>query len=401
MVLPTLPASGSTSWYSHYSALHDAATGSPFVVVASVDAPNSVKESADFECDGTADEVQINAAIDLASPLQSRNSLMAAGAQQRGRVMLTGGRFNIASPIFIRTGVGLFGAGELTEVRAVSVTATTGYPSGSSAMIKQWAVTDHAFTIADMWLNGNFASGGTACHGILLSGPGGNQSEYPNTNPDPSNHIRDIRLSAFTGGTRHAIWLTNNCRGNHFHNIYVRDVVGNGFWADATPDSVLTASTFGGCGTGVRLEGANWRLNGVKTFYCGLNGGTGQGFVIGSGRHSVVNIESQDDQYGVILSGIKNVLSGVNIDCVGTTAFEISGSRNSVMGFSVYQRSGGRFATTTNGLIITGTPTDLQLVGWIEQTNGGTITTPFTGTITGSRNFVRISDDSSGLRSQG
>ena len=128
-------------------------------------------------------------------------------AADHGRVWMA-----VGAPILMRTGVQLAGMGELTEVRAVSLTSTVGYPSGVAAIVKQVAVEDHIMVVRDMWLNGNYAAGGGSCHGIAWSGPGGNATGYPGTNPDPSNHIRDVRLSAFTTGTRHAIWVMNNCR---------------------------------------------------------------------------------------------------------------------------------------------------------------------------------------------
>jgi hypothetical protein len=377
-----------------------AAGRSPFVLVASTDMPTSIRDKADYLCDGTNDEVQINSAISDAAPLQVRNATSAAGAKQFGTVLLTGGRFNIGAPILMCTGVHLMGCGQLTELRAVSLTSTAGYPTGAgtAAIIKQNAVTDHVMTVSDMWLNLNFASGGSG-HGILWSGPGGsgNQDGYPATGSDPTTFIRNVFIDGGSNAARHAIWLTNNLRAGHYQNIWVRDMEGNGLWADSSPDSTLINADFAGCGTGVRLEGANWRLSSVKTYYSGLSGGNGEGFVIGSGRHTITGIESQDDQFGIVLSGIKNNLAGVTVDCAGTTAFEVAANRNSISSFAIYQRSGGRFATTTTGLLFTGTPTDIQMIGWIEKTNGGTITTPRSGTFTGTRNFIRISDDNFGL----
>jgi hypothetical protein len=54
------------------------------LVVAAVDAPAWVIESADYVCDGTADQVQIQAALD---------ALPATG----GKVELSSGTFNISS----------------------------------------------------------------------------------------------------------------------------------------------------------------------------------------------------------------------------------------------------------------------------------------------------------------
>lgn len=376
--------------------------GSGMVLVVSNDMPSSFKSAAQlsgehvFVCNGTNDHAVINQAIGIAAPLNSRNSDSPSGAQQWGVVQLTGGRFNISAPILMRTGVQLAGMGELTELRAVGVSSTAGYPSGVAAMVKQNSVQDHTMVVRDMWLNGNYAAGGGSCHGIAWSGPGGNATGYPNTNPDPSNHVRDVRLTSFTTGTRHAVWMMNNCRGGHFHNIWVRDCSGNGFFADSTPDSVLSASDFGGCGTGVRIEGANWRVTGVKTYYSGLNGGPGIGFAIGSGRHTITGIETQDDVTGMTLTGIKCAISGVTVDCAQADGIVISGSRNAVTSLAVYQRDAGRYTTTTNGIRFAGTPTDLQVVGWVQKNGGGStvVTNTISGAYNGSRNFIRISDDS-------
>lgn len=374
----------------------------PEILVVSNDMPTDYKSAAAtagatvFVCDGTADEVQIQAAIDLAAPLNGRNSTSPSDAQQRGTVQLTGGRFNIAAPIRMRTGVSLVGMGELTELRAVSLSATTGYPAGVAAVIKQNAVTDHVMTVRSVWINGNFASG-SGCHGIAWAGPGGSASDYPDTNPDPSNHIRDVRVSGFTTGTRHGIWISNNCRGGHYSNIWVRNCSGNGFWAESTPDSALSGSDFGGCGTGVRIEGANWRITGNKTYYSGLSGGPGIGFYFGSGRHTITDIESQDDFVGVQLAGIKCAVSGVTVDCARDDGIILSGSRNAVTSLAVYQRDAGRFTTTARGIVFSGA-TDLQVVGWVQKNGGGssTITTTITGTYDTTRNFIRIADDSAG-----
>lgn len=378
------------------------ALGAGTILVISNDMPSSFKSAAQqsgshvFVCTGSNDQTIINQAIDLAAPLNARNADSPSGAQQWGTVQLTGGRFNISAPILLRTGVQLAGMGELTEIRAVGISSTDGYPSGVAAMVKQASVQDHIMVVRDLWLNGNFAAGGANCHGIVWSGPGGNASGYPGTNPDPSNHIRDVRLVSFTTGTRHAIWMMNNCRGGHFHNIWVRDCSGNGFFADSTPDSVLTASDFGGCGTGVRIQGANWRVNGVKTYYSGLNGGPGIGFAFGSGRHTITDIETQDDNIGVELSAIKCAIAGVTVDCAQADGIVIGGSRNAITSLAVYQRDGGRYTTTNNGIRFSGTPTDLQVVGWVQKNGGGVtvITNTIAGSYSGSRNFIRISDDS-------
>ena len=67
-----------------------------YILVASNDMPADVKASGEFVADGTADEVQINQAAVLAGALTARSNSETGGtAQQRGQVLLSGGRFNM------------------------------------------------------------------------------------------------------------------------------------------------------------------------------------------------------------------------------------------------------------------------------------------------------------------
>ena len=52
----------------------------PAIVVASADMPQAVKDNADYVCDGTADQEQINAAIEQAGSIAGRS----AGAGPNG-----------------------------------------------------------------------------------------------------------------------------------------------------------------------------------------------------------------------------------------------------------------------------------------------------------------------------
>ncbi len=70
------------------------AGGGPMLMVAASNAPTAVKNRADYVCDGTDDDVQINAALAL------------------GSVQLTDGEYTIRAPLAItKPGVGLYGTG--------------------------------------------------------------------------------------------------------------------------------------------------------------------------------------------------------------------------------------------------------------------------------------------------
>ena len=105
----------------------------PSILVAASDAPTMVKNRADYVCDGTADDVQINAAI-AASP--------AAG----GIVQLSGGTFAIAATINMTTGITLEGVGKATVLQLAA-----------SADVDVINIPDATFdmTIRDLYIDGN------------------------------------------------------------------------------------------------------------------------------------------------------------------------------------------------------------------------------------------------------
>src|SRR5690606_20036000 len=85
----------------------------PVCLVVASDAPSAYRSAASgaaehvFVCDGTDDQEEIQAAIDLAAALADRNEGSPPGAEQRGLVQLSGGRLHITAAIQCSTGLGL------------------------------------------------------------------------------------------------------------------------------------------------------------------------------------------------------------------------------------------------------------------------------------------------------
>lgn len=366
---------------------------SPAIVVASADASSAVKAGANYVCDGTNDQVEINAAIDLASPLNSRNSLMPVGAAQVGKVQLSGGRFNCGGSILMRSGVHLAGMGFATEVRPVSLSAATGAGSGV-ALIKLAAATDHATMVRELWLNGNFAGGG-ACHGIHYDMTGATDTtQYPTTDPDAYHYIQDCLFNGFTTGTRHNIWLyaatTANNRAAMITGITGRVPSGDNIRLEGCSDSTIGNCHVGGAGgSNYYVSGGNTRIGNCKSMYANTNG-----LYVSSGRCTIGNFESQDDSTGVYIDGSPIVAHGLTIDTSSVAGLVVSTSKAQIHGFSIYNRGGGRYATTTKGLYIdSNSYTDLHLTGAVEPS---LITTPITGTVSApNRNFMRVTDGTS------
>lgn len=366
-------------------------SASASVLVASNDMPTSIKNMADYVCDGTADQTEINNAIIDAASLASRSG--PTGATQRGKVQLTGGQFSLSGSILMRTGVTLAGMGQLTELKAASLSTSTGSGTDAGA-IKLYDVNTHLTHVRDLWLHGNSSSGGS-CHGIYYetSSGGDSHSAYPDTNPDPDHFISNLFISQFTTGTRHGIYMNTDLRGTIINNLQMRGFSGNGIYFNASPDSHISNVHMGTVtDTGFRIAGGNVKLTNCKAFYC-----DSYGFNITSGRGSLTGCESQDNAIGFNFGTTNILAAGIVADTSSSDNIIIASNRIVINGFTSFCRSGGRYSTTTNGITFTGTPTDISAVGVIDATN---VTNKVNGTYTGSRNFVRISDGSS-LVSQG
>lgn len=357
-----------------------------YLTVASADAPADFKAGADYVCDGTADQVQINAALLRAAPLSSRNALMPAQAQQVGKVLLSGGRFNCSAPIVARTGVHLSGSGWLTEVRADN--------NNGTGLITLGAPTDHIVMVSDMLLNGNWGSGGS-CNGIDFDMTGsGSTSSYPSSSPDSYHHIHDLFVDGFEGGTRHGvnIWSgsTSNNRGNIIDRLQVRNISGDGIRLSSASDSFISNCHVGTVnGSGYRIATGNTKIANCKSFYCDT-----YGLYATSGRGTLTGFESQDDSTGIYLDAQPWSASALTVDTSSVAGLRLGASGMAVAGFTVFLRGSGRYATMGIGLHIDGSHTDMSLLGSVNPSN---ITTPISGT-PGARSWMAVSNGSTLVR---
>jgi len=366
------------------------------VVVASNDAPQAVKDAAHFECDGTADEVQINDAMELAAAIShgagttlNPTAATPANAEQRGWVCLSGGRFNLAAPVTMWSGTRLTGCGFLTELRSTS--------NNGTGMIKLGSVQEHLCEVAHLWLNGN---GSGTSHGIDFDMTASdNTSNYPDVNGDSYHSIHDLLIKGFTNGTRHGVYLhatgTANNRGNIVANLQIRDCSGNGIYFSASSDNFISTCHVGGSkDTGIRIATGNTKIVNCKTFYSGIEDSTtsGYGFYMTSGRGLLSGCESQDDNTGFFFDGNPYVGTGLVADSALNAAIRIGTNSQVLNGFTVFNRGGSiRYPTSTRGLYFDGTYTDLNVTGTVAPSN---ITTKISGAA-GSRSFMRVSDGTS------
>jgi hypothetical protein len=363
----------------------------PEILVASNDMPTDVKNNADYVCDGTADQVQINSAIDQAAAIAGRSDAGGTttdSGEQRGVVQLSGGRFNISAAIQMRTATWLRGMGPLTQIRAISV-ANTG-------MVMLLNTSVHLSRLSDMWLDGNYASGGTTASAVhyVSASSGDDHNTYPSTGNDPTTHIERLLMMGFSNNAnRHGIRLQTDLRVSSIKSVMGRSIGGHGIWMDGSPDSHLENIHVGVIGgRGFYIQGANNRIVNCKAFYC-----ESWGFEVTSGYAQVSGFEAQDSVNGFRVAGSHFTGSALTVDTCDTTGLEIASSGAVVNGFQVASRSGGRYANCDTGINFSGSPQDTVAVGRVDSTN---VTTRIAGTYTHASNFVRITGNAS-LTSQG
>ena len=357
------------------------------LLVASSEAPQAFKDGADYVCDGTADQAEINAALARAARLPSRSG--PTGAEQQGKVTLSGGRFNLTGSALMYSGEWLVGQGALTELLAVNLTASTGAGS-APALIKKASADEHLLRVSHMFLNGNSASGGATCHGIYFEGAGGVNSGYPDSSPDSDNWISDLWIRNFTTGTRHGVWISTSTgtaveRGSIIGNLQIRVVSGDAIIVDGASDCRIYECHIGGATRyGVNASGGNTEIVGVKTYFCDT-----AGFLLASGRTQITGCATQDCEIGFLFNGSPSVGTGLVADTSNAAGIQVSTDRLVLTGFSIFNRGGGRYATQQRGLWFDlNTYADNMIIGQIDDPS---ITSRIVGT-PGSRSFMRVSD---------
>lgn len=354
-------------------------TSSAVVIVASIDAETAVRDAADYVCDGTGDQVEINAAILEATQLQARGG--PTGGKARGTVQLTGGRFNINASIKMRTGVTLQGSGFLTDVRATGSVAFT-----DTGMIMMFDTNTHMTLVRDLWVNGNYSGGGAICSGFHYVGIAGGNSmnDDPASGNDPQNRIHGVTVYGFKNDAdRHGMKFEADMRGTMVDFCYLREIGGNAIWFTASPDSFIQNVFIGGVlGRGIYIQGANVSVADSKVFYCDI-----WGVEVTSGYAKLSNVEAQDCLNGLRLAGTNLTATGIVADTIDNIGIEIAAQGVMLDGFQVAHRTGARYVDMNTGLVFTGSLANLIVVGRVDSAQ---ILTKFTGTTNGAGNFIRV-----------
>lgn len=142
--LPTIPISKFPT---------EAPSGSATYTVAANNSVSAGKSLADYICDGTADEVQINQAI------------TAANSAGGGRVVLLEGTYNISASVVMKSNVILEGQGRGTCIKPVSGYTSVGIIGDGSAVIT-------GVTVKNLFIDGNSKTGTGNVHGVYFQTTG-------------------------------------------------------------------------------------------------------------------------------------------------------------------------------------------------------------------------------------
>lgn len=186
--------------------------GRPYAtfVIAASDSTAEDKANADYVCDGTADQVQINAAID-ALP----NS--AGSGQDGGKVLLLEGTYNVSAPIkgslSLHNGIHLQGMGYGTQIKP----AASFDSSSSTSVIYLGNANNHAVTdLAVLGFNNE-----DGLDGVTIRSSFGRIERV---------YVEDIGIGIVTFGG--ACFVVGNAVWDCLQGIY----------ADGGPDSPFTAT---------------------------------------------------------------------------------------------------------------------------------------------------------------
>ncbi len=345
--LRTIPAAGTTAAVTgmalHAGSASAAADTSGFsILVAASNAPQSMKDIADFVCYGSNDQNTINEAINSQSNLG-------------GMVTLSPGSFNCSGPVKVRRRVALVGSGRSSVLRASN--------SWSGAMIEALTASTDKVTISDLALDGEYKD----VAGILLNIT--TKADFDDGSPDPAIYITDVYIHAVRGDGLHMTGSQN--RGYCVTRVRVWDAGGYGFVFNG-PDGFVHQCETGSSGKdGFLIKKGNTRFTNCKAWYSDRSG-----FHIAGIRNQFSACESQDNEHhGFYITSGQVTLTSCHADSnswnrnqpvAQYSGFYIIRDRNRIqlIGCQAYDKNeGGRGNWQRWGFVLEGRNTECQISG--------------------------------------
>jgi hypothetical protein len=328
------------------------------VVVAASTASAKIKAGADYVCDGTADNVEIQAAITAA-----------AG----GVVQLSAGLFNLAAGLTITVsntkvvGAG-FGSTRLYVVNGTNPAAAVSVTGTGTIGVQ----------ISDLQIDCNKANN-TIGHGISINTP------YATT--DTQHYLSNVDV---VNPRQDGILIAGDTRVIRVHTVRVRYATGNGFNLAGSDHQLALAIADACAANGFVTYAGNAAFVQCKAFWCASTAGSGYaGFRVEGQRNYFVGCEAQDNnEHGFrVISANGTSLTG----CIGDSngkgwagagsglAFENS-NNCSVSGGEWFDRAANAFkqdwgitlSGTSNGNIVSGERYSGNATGGYRDTSSGT-----------------------------
>src|SRR3990167_5158168 len=283
-----------------------------FVAASDASAASIAATLPEYRCDGTADDVQINAAI---------AALPATG----GKVVLSEGTFTIASPILLVSNCNLVGQGRgATSGGTAGATVLTPKTSHNGNIIQLTNVHVLGTLVADLMIEGNKANQASG-HGIVYDTTAGNQ--------DAPKHI--IRNVFIRNVKQNGIDLTSDDTVN---GAMILDSVHLMFNDGIGINSAVNDLEIVGCDIGksglenVVLGGGNCSMTDCKSWAAGqITAGNGDGLHMAGGRSKIFACLFQDNKHDGIsvessAQGNDSLVSG----CVFDSNWQTSARRYGV-----------------------------------------------------------------------
>lgn len=335
------------AWQADLAAAVGGGTG--LAVVAASDAPAGLIAGATYACDGVDDQAQIATAL-----------------AAHGVVLLTEGTFSIAETIEMPQAATLIGSGAGT-------TELVGASGLSGEFI---SITSDHCTVAYMTIS---AGAEASANGIVSNAT---SSSGFTTGADQCTTLTHLVLRNIKGDG--IVMSGSNNRDCKISQIHVWNATGRGYHFNCPDGSAhqIVAGTCGSHGVELGTSSSNWRISNAKSWYS-----DGDGFLIQSVRHTLSQIEAQDNELAgirilggfVTINGfladsnswygdtsLQNVHSGVEVG--RTSAGSASGGYNVVLSNGQAwdknetsrgrcQRSGIRLRSTVRDLVLSNVST--------------------------------------------
>lgn len=352
---------GSNNETVYLPTIRNNSPGIQSILVAAVDAPEALKTVAHYQCNGTADQQEINQAI---QELGTRGGL----------VQLSEGTFTCSGAVRLNGRISLVGKGRATVLQAVGTWAAfDGTTPG--ALIESASDGIEKTMVAMLALHGNRYGDAADVKGIYYNIT---TKELFEEGPDAAHTFRDLYI---TLTKRHGLHIKGqHMRGCQLSNIRIFGVgkdgetVAHGYLAEC-PDNFFNQCESGGSsGSGFYVNGTNLHFVNCKSWYSGLTG-----WQIMKPRGQFASCEAQDNvEHGFYIGTGPTSLVGCHADSnswnrdaptADFDGFHLPwGKRIQLIGCSAYDKDeGGRGNWQRYGFYL-GNSTDLcQIIGTAQD----------------------------------